>query len=57
VSCTEEEARRLGVAPGDPALVVARRTFSGPTPVEVSRSVYRSDRYALRYSLLRGGLG
>jgi GntR family transcriptional regulator len=56
-SCIEEEARLLGVAPGDPALVIARRTFSGPTPVEVSRSVYRSDRYALRYSLLRGGLG
>ena len=55
--CAEEEARLLGAAPGDPVLVIARRTFSGSTPVEVSRSAYRADRYALRYSLLRGGLG
>lgn len=52
--CSEEEAPLLGIAAGDPVLRVARRTFSGSRPVEVSLSTYRADRYALRYSLLRG---
>lgn len=43
----EPEARLLGVAEGNPVLRVARRAFSGRTPVEVSRSTYRADRFTL----------
>lgn len=50
----DEEAGLLGIPVGDPMLRVARRTFAGSVPVVVSRSSYRADRYALRYSLLRG---
>jgi len=52
--CSDEEAPLLGITVGDPVLRIARRTFAGARPVEVSRSAYRADRYALRYSLLRG---
>lgn len=52
--CTDQEASLLGIAEGDPVLRVMRRTFAGPFPVVVSRSVYRADRYTIRYSQLRG---
>jgi GntR family transcriptional regulator len=43
----DPEARLLGIAEGSPVLRVARRAFSGRTPVEVSRSTYRADRFTL----------
>jgi len=42
-----EEANLLGVPVGNPVLVVARRALTGEKPVEVSRSVYRNDRFTL----------
>jgi len=42
-----EEANLLQVAPGNSILVVARRALAGEKPVEVSRSVYRNDRFTL----------
>jgi GntR family transcriptional regulator len=42
-----EEANLLQVQPGNPILVVARRALAGEKPVEVSRSVYRNDRFTL----------
>ncbi|GAA2127703.1 GntR family transcriptional regulator [Nocardioides bigeumensis] len=42
-----EEANLLQVQPGTSVLVVARRALAGEKPVEVSRSVYRADRFTL----------
>jgi len=42
-----EEANLLQVQAGAPVLVVARRALAGEKPVEVSRSVYRNDRFTL----------
>jgi GntR family transcriptional regulator len=44
---TPDEADALGVTPGAAVLRVARRALAGDRPVEVSRTVYRSDRYTL----------
>jgi GntR family transcriptional regulator len=41
----DEEAELLGVAPGDPVLVIARRALAVGKAVEVSRSTYRADRF------------
>lgn len=48
-----EDATLLGVAPGAPVLQVARRAFCREVVVEVSRSVYRADRYTLWVPVLR----
>lgn len=45
---TAEEADLLEVDPGSPVLRVARRAVHDDKPLEVSRSTYRCDRYALR---------
>ncbi|GAB2887365.1 GntR family transcriptional regulator [Nocardioides pacificus] len=42
-----EEAASLEIAPGAAVLRVARRAVSGDKVVEVSRSVYRADRYTM----------
>jgi len=49
----EHEARLLSAHPGDPVLRVARRALRGRLPVEVSRSIYRADRYTLWVPLTR----
>ena len=42
-----EEAQHLEVATGSPVLRHSRRAVSGEKVVEVSRSVYRADRFTL----------
>lgn len=49
----EPEAKLLAISPGEPVLRIARRAFSGRTPVEVSRSTYRADRFTLWVPLSR----
>ena len=44
---TPDEARLLEVAPGSVVLRHSRRAMSGDKVVEVSRSVYRADRFTL----------
>lgn len=50
---SEPEARLLGVSAGHPVLRVARRAFNERTPIEVSRSTYRADRFTLWIPLTR----
>ena len=46
VAAPEEEARQLGIAPGDPVLYIQRISFlPGGRPLEFTRSHYRGDRY------------
>lgn len=46
VSFTEDQAKLLGVEPGDPGLLIERRGFTqNGTPVEITRSHYRGDAY------------
>jgi len=46
VAAPEEEARQLGLAPGDPVLYIQRVSFlPGGRPLEFTRSHYRGDRY------------
>ncbi len=47
------EARLLDVAAGSPVLRVARRTCADKVPVEVSRSLYRPDRFTMWVPLSR----
>jgi GntR family transcriptional regulator len=49
----EPEAKLLGVPVGHPVLRVARRAFCDRTPVEVSRSTYRADRFTMWVPLTR----
>jgi GntR family transcriptional regulator len=49
----EAESRLLGVATGNPVLRVARRAFCDRSPVEVSRSTYRADRFTMWVPLTR----
>lgn len=49
----EPEAKLLGVNVGHPVLRVARRAFCDRTPVEVSRSTYRADRFTMWVPLTR----
>jgi GntR family transcriptional regulator len=49
----EPEAKLLAVSPGHPVLRVARRAFCDRTPVEVSRSTYRADRFTMWVPLTR----
>jgi GntR family transcriptional regulator len=44
---TTEEAAQLEVEDGASVLRISRRALANERPVEVSRSVYRSDRYTL----------
>jgi len=46
-AASDEEARLLEVAPGTPVLRHSRRAQAGDKVVEVSRTVYRSDRFTL----------
>ena len=43
----EAEAGLLEIEAGDPVLRVARRSLCGDVAVEVSRTVYRADRYTM----------
>ena len=47
------EARLLDVPAGAPVLRVARRAFSDRTPVSVSRSTYRADKFTLWVPMVR----
>jgi GntR family transcriptional regulator len=47
------EARLLDVPVGSPVLRIARRTCADKLPVEVSRSIYRPDRYQMWVPLSR----
>ena len=47
------EARLLELAPGAPVLRVARRAFADRTPVSVSRSTYRADKFTLWVPMVR----
>jgi GntR family histidine utilization transcriptional repressor len=40
-----DEARALDIAPGEPCLVMMRRTVSGPHVASVARQVYPGSRY------------
>ena len=42
-----EEARLLGIAPGDACLVIVRRTFSRRGPITLARLVHPGQRYQL----------
>jgi GntR family transcriptional regulator len=48
-----DDAELLGIEAGLPVLRVARRAFAGKIAVEVSRSTFRADRYALWIPLTR----
>ncbi len=54
---TPPETELLNLEPGQPVLRVARRAFHDTVPVEVSRSVYRADRFKLWVPLSRNGGG
>ena len=43
-----EEARLLGVAPGEPCLVIVRRTMSRGVPITLARLVHPGQRYSLQ---------
>ncbi|MBA8964823.1 GntR family transcriptional regulator [Rhodococcus percolatus] len=45
---SQEIATLLGIKKGAPVMYFDRVSFSGPTPVEHTRSWYRSDRYQLQ---------
>ncbi len=49
----DPEAALLQVSAGHPVLRVARRAFAERTPVEVSRSTYRADRFTLWVPMTR----
>jgi GntR family transcriptional regulator len=49
----EPEARLLGLTVGHPVLRVARRAFCDRSPIEVSRSTYRADRFTMWVPLTR----
>jgi GntR family transcriptional regulator len=50
---TEEEAEALELEPGAPVLHISRRSFCREVAVEVTRSIYRADRYTLWVPVLR----
>lgn len=52
-AATEEEADLLELEPGAPVLHISRRAFCREVVVEVTRSVYRADRYTLWVPVLR----
>ncbi|MGZ4447089.1 MAG: GntR family transcriptional regulator [Nocardioides sp.] len=52
---SEDEAKHLEVEPGTPVLRHSRRALVGEKVVEVSRSVYRSDRFTLWVQLGQEG--
>ena len=47
---TAKEARLLGIDPGDPCLVVVRRTMSRGVPITLARLVHPGSRYQLEGS-------
>ncbi len=53
-TATSMEAKILEVSTGSPVLRVARLTCAESVPVEVSRSIYRADRYTMWVPLPRG---
>ncbi|MDQ6688680.1 MAG: UTRA domain-containing protein [Actinomycetota bacterium] len=50
---TAEEAKLLELEPGSPVLHISRRAFCREAAVEVTRSVYRADRYTVWVPVLR----
>ncbi|HEY7034138.1 MAG TPA: GntR family transcriptional regulator [Thermomicrobiales bacterium] len=57
VTVARTEAALLGVHPGEPAFLVERTAYAGPTPVEFRRSLIRGDRYRFRVRLEGPALG
>ncbi len=53
-AASEIEADQLGIANGAPVLHVSRRAFAREVACEVSRTVYRADRFTLWVPVLRG---
>jgi GntR family transcriptional regulator len=51
--CASAEARLLDLSVGAPVLRVARRAFADRTPVSVSRSTYRADKFTLWVPMVR----
>jgi GntR family transcriptional regulator len=51
--CGKPESRLLDVPAGAPVLRVARRAFAERTPVSVSRSTYRADKFTLWVPMVR----
>ena len=51
---TQEEADHLELRPGDPVMRVARRAVCRDKIVEVSRSVFRADRFTMHVQLGAG---
>ena len=55
-AATRADARRLGIRPGQPVLLIRRvARMADGTPVEFRRVVYRGDRYRYRIALARQG--
>ncbi|MGN6250439.1 MAG: GntR family transcriptional regulator [Marmoricola sp.] len=50
---TTDESETLGLAPGAAVLHISRRSFCRDVAIEVTRSVYRADRYTLWVPVLR----
>jgi GntR family transcriptional regulator len=50
---TEDESQSLELEPGAPVLHISRRSFCREVAVEVTRSIYRADRYTLWVPVLR----
>lgn len=50
---TDEDAQMLEIDPGSPVLHISRRSFCNDRAIEVTRSVYRADRYTLWVPVLR----
>jgi GntR family transcriptional regulator len=54
-AASDDEATLLEIAPGTPVLRHSRRALAGEKVVEVSRTVYRSDRFTLWVQLGQEG--
>ena len=50
-AATSEQARSLEIAPGDPVLINEYAVYSGGRPVDATRSIFRSDRYAFAFEV------
>jgi GntR family transcriptional regulator len=53
---SRDDAAALGTRPGQPAFLVERTVYAGETPVEVRRTILRSDRARFRIRLPGIGL-
>jgi GntR family transcriptional regulator len=51
-AATKEQARYLDIEPGDPVLINEYAVYAGGKPVDATRSIFRSDRYAFAFEVL-----